>query len=84
MTGRPPEASRRVAEIVVSVHVEDWDAPGYYVDAEQTVAFSAEASRYSVRDFQFLVQQKAREIAAGLVHRLYDRTDPTYGERPNR
>ena len=84
MTGRPPEAVRRYAEVRVTVHVEDWDAPGYFVDIDGGSEFSVRADHYSVYDFQLLVQQKAREMAAGLVHRLYDHTDPTYGDRRNR
>lgn len=76
--------SERYGVISVYVHVEDVDAPGYYVDIktepEELVVRSGDMS---VEQFEKALGEKAKVAAIEAARRLYDNDDPVYG-RSNR
>lgn len=78
---RPPEATRRHAYVRVTVQVEDWDAPGYFVDIEVDRAIDAKAGELSPEQFAKAIGHEAKLAAIGAVRRLYDPNDPLYGRK---
>ena len=75
----------RYAVVKVYVHVEDTEAPGYYVDIEtdETVLVSS-TGETSSEQFAKVIGQHAQVAAIGAARRLYDPKDPVYGRKEAR
>jgi hypothetical protein len=76
---RPAKATTRWAHLRVYVQVEDWDAPGYFVDIEQEVDLSAKVGQASPEQFAKAIGHEAKVAAITAARRLYDPKDSEYG-----
>lgn len=84
MPDRPAEATHRNAYVRVTVQVEDWDAPGYFVDIEVDSALTASVGQTSPEQFAKAIGQEAKLAAITAARRIYDPSDPMYEGRKNR
>lgn len=71
----------RHAVVRVYVHVEDSDAPGYYVDIEKSVELTAKSGSLTPEQFAKAIGHEAKVAAIGAARRLYNPNDPMYDGR---
>lgn len=87
MPNLPSSVKPRYAVVRVYIHVEDWDAPGYYVDIESSdppTTIHALSSNTTKEEFIKSISEVAAINAQALAERLYDEKDPVYGTKEAR